>query len=453
MSILKKSLFIFIIILTIITSLLIYIKPEITSLMIYQQKVKIWDFKNSNEYFYDENINFSQGQIKLKKHINTTTWYEYQQNTYELYQALHEGDDVTSKLTEIDSKTITTTQDKNEYIDFLFTNTLDEEDIIVLILEGKSTLFYLCNFNTTCNPEDYCSINYSGNPGLHNLTLKGISSNKFRIGSTSAGKIDYIQGIQFATTEYNNTTYYYETGIIETQDYYLTNPEETASIQPNEEGNITYSYSSDSGSTWQAIENSTLNLKNKEKIRIKALLNTNGKETPLLNNITLIYGECIENWNCTGWFSCQENNTQSRSCVDLNECGTLLDKPKEIQQCNYTSQNNTTENNSAQENSSPSSAPNSVGGGRSHGSRDVETAAQQPQAQESPTATPETTEETAVETKEPVIKTEKRTSKEAFPFTGYIPKILTQSYKISIPICLTTIILLICIYIKYKKLK
>ncbi len=46
--------------------------------------------------------------------------------------------------------------------------------------------------------------------------------------------------------------------------------------------------------------------------------------------------ECIEDWNCTTWSSCYQNNTRIRTCNDLNECGTDYDKPEEIKNCTYT---------------------------------------------------------------------------------------------------------------------
>jgi len=44
---------------------------------------------------------------------------------------------------------------------------------------------------------------------------------------------------------------------------------------------------------------------------------------------------CNENWQCTGWSSCN-NNIQTRTCTDLNNCGTLENKPEESQSCTTT---------------------------------------------------------------------------------------------------------------------
>ena len=45
---------------------------------------------------------------------------------------------------------------------------------------------------------------------------------------------------------------------------------------------------------------------------------------------------CIENWNCGDWSSCSEQGSQTRTCNDLNSCGTTKDKPAITQSCTYT---------------------------------------------------------------------------------------------------------------------
>ena len=41
---------------------------------------------------------------------------------------------------------------------------------------------------------------------------------------------------------------------------------------------------------------------------------------------------CTENWSCSSWGSCV-NGTESRTCTDLNGCGTSLNKPPQSQSC------------------------------------------------------------------------------------------------------------------------
>ncbi len=43
---------------------------------------------------------------------------------------------------------------------------------------------------------------------------------------------------------------------------------------------------------------------------------------------------CIEDWDCTGWLTCRPDGTQTRTCIDKNNCGT---QPPNIQECAYES--------------------------------------------------------------------------------------------------------------------
>lgn len=47
---------------------------------------------------------------------------------------------------------------------------------------------------------------------------------------------------------------------------------------------------------------------------------------------------CMPNWNCTDWSTCSEDGIQTRVCVDLNNCGTNLNKPEETKACVYVSE-------------------------------------------------------------------------------------------------------------------
>lgn len=44
---------------------------------------------------------------------------------------------------------------------------------------------------------------------------------------------------------------------------------------------------------------------------------------------------CTEDWNCTKWSVCSENELQNRTCIDLNDCGINVNKPVLVQSCNY----------------------------------------------------------------------------------------------------------------------
>lgn len=44
---------------------------------------------------------------------------------------------------------------------------------------------------------------------------------------------------------------------------------------------------------------------------------------------------CTPNWTCTDWSTCSPEGKQMRTCTDLNRCGTIKNKPAEIQNCTY----------------------------------------------------------------------------------------------------------------------
>jgi hypothetical protein len=50
------------------------------------------------------------------------------------------------------------------------------------------------------------------------------------------------------------------------------------------------------------------------------------------NNQEVIVGGCTPAWSCTAWSSCP-SGTQTRTCTDANNCGTVTNKPAESQSC------------------------------------------------------------------------------------------------------------------------
>jgi hypothetical protein len=51
-----------------------------------------------------------------------------------------------------------------------------------------------------------------------------------------------------------------------------------------------------------------------------------------INNQCVKAGACQENWNCHEWAECA-NELQTRTCTDINNCGTTANKPIEQQEC------------------------------------------------------------------------------------------------------------------------
>ena len=44
---------------------------------------------------------------------------------------------------------------------------------------------------------------------------------------------------------------------------------------------------------------------------------------------------CDEKWECTPWSECTIQGTHTRKCKDINHCGSLKEKPKEAEECEY----------------------------------------------------------------------------------------------------------------------
>lgn len=47
-----------------------------------------------------------------------------------------------------------------------------------------------------------------------------------------------------------------------------------------------------------------------------------------------VHETCEEKWECSAWSKCT-NGFRTRTCIDINECGTYNNKPKEKETCDY----------------------------------------------------------------------------------------------------------------------
>lgn len=133
----------------------------------------------------------------------------------------------------------------------------------------------------------------------------------------------------------------YGPAIIDTLDFSPSGLNAWDSLEKNEilnNQNIIYYYSVDSGENWALINNFNLSSISSAKIRFRMNL-TGNTSTPVVNYITLAYRintACIENWNCENWPEpCPLNQTQTRACADLNECGSEDNKPETSRSCVY----------------------------------------------------------------------------------------------------------------------
>ncbi len=246
--------------------------------------------------------------------------------------------------------------------------------------------------------------------------------------------------------------YYPENASLETPNLDLPNTNQDLLFSKNEDLNnqiinyYYYYYSSDNGANWSLIpENGSL--PSLEQIKIKAEFISDKTDTPILYDMLLSYQYCIENWDCSNWSECNENNSKSRICNDLNECGTSINKPEETENCTYSSESNETEPVIV---SSPSSSEGSSGGS-SGGSRTFtrpssEATVEKPVVKEVTEETTEIKEEVIPKIETPKIEEKNPLQK----FTGFV------SYNIGeggINFIILSIFMLIAVFVvkKFKR--
>lgn len=59
---------------------------------------------------------------------------------------------------------------------------------------------------------------------------------------------------------------------------------------------------------------------------------TNSQNSQITTNIQQT-PKCTPQWECSNWSNCSSFGTQTRTCIDKNICGVLVNKPSESQSC------------------------------------------------------------------------------------------------------------------------
>jgi hypothetical protein len=65
-------------------------------------------------------------------------------------------------------------------------------------------------------------------------------------------------------------------------------------------------------------------------------LNNCGTETNKPTTTRTCTYNCLSDWSCTEWNECSSSGIQTRECIDINNCDIELNKPSENQTCNFT---------------------------------------------------------------------------------------------------------------------
>ena len=249
----------------------------------------------SNEYNYNSSlVNFSDNQIKLIP--STTTTITTSSSNILLSAATQDEDNKLSKVNSLNDESVNVEEDEEEEIlDLTFASNLENNDVIsAYIKHNKDTNVKICQPSNLC-PNHYANLNYDGTPKYLNFTLNLSSErNTFGIFPTSEKiKIDYVYAIHFATTT-NTTTIYPSSTTIETNDIEPANISRfnyfNYSHNLNDQ-NIEYYYSTDSGNNWKNFTDQNISALNLTKIKIRAMLFSNGTETPIIESLSLSYSE------------------------------------------------------------------------------------------------------------------------------------------------------------------
>lgn len=314
----------------------VIIDPSITGLAILEPSFTL-----------NDNIINNNG-IQLKQHNLTETWTTNQTYYYTLTFAEENGGDKLTEISQLDSSFVEL--DTQDILKIKFNNVLQDQDKLNLFLSrADQRTMYVCDFNTESSCENqtiYTTLNYPGVEGNYQVTLDLPSSTDQMAIYSADGKLkfDYINASHLEITEHQNITYYYNSDSIEsdviqpenlhkwdifTADYTLNNQIINFYYKTNQdyiEFTPPYNFSE--------IDSETL--------QFKLTLNSDNSSTPIINNLTINYiiiPPCQENWICNNWTQCI-NETQTRICTDLNECGTQENKPEEIQNCTEPPQEN-----------------------------------------------------------------------------------------------------------------
>lgn len=318
---------------------------SLTGFFAFQPDSIEWNFLNSQDYIFNSSeINFSASSIRLSRIAAYYQWSATNNYSSSLISAIRDGEhDDTSKVTNLD-ETFSSIDD-DESLKIKFDHALANNDLIYIYLKNmaKEVNIYLCPVgiicNLTSNNYGYVTTDHTGDVSANiRITNLNPSIDEFDINANDTTKINYITSAYYVTTSYNATNYIYRNSSIETSDLDASSILRLGILAKNEELQgqiIDYKYSIDSGINWNSISDynlSYVSLAN-GKIRLKAELYTNSSETPVLHSMSLnYYGNCIENWACSEWGSC-ENHIMTRNCIENNNCMEPENRPVESESC------------------------------------------------------------------------------------------------------------------------
>ncbi|MBU2616414.1 MAG: hypothetical protein KKB79_00320, partial [Nanoarchaeota archaeon] len=292
----------------------------------YDNLDKTWNFSNPENYSYNSSeISLAEGGASLKQIVTVFNWTEVSTLDYNLSSAFYNSKDKTNKIDSLGNGHIKPSS--NKILDISFENELTNGDIInIYILSSSSGEIYICKAGSLCNFAEYGSVSHDGNEGFYNITISGLTdpTDSFRLVANKI-KIDFIKALDINVTNHSfvNVTYP-ASSTIETEDIVdLKNIDSLEFLSSLNNQSINYSYSSDSGLTWNNILED-VSILNVSKIRFSAKLLSDTLGTPILEKIILIYDEMPEENSTNIKFSYTVNLT-SNEPTTINSSNIFLD--------------------------------------------------------------------------------------------------------------------------------
>ncbi len=308
-----------------------------------------WDFATSGDYSYNSSLLVINGTAQLKSTTTTTTTSITEINESSLLSALEYEDDDDDEAKNRTTKVISLgsghveLDDSEVLLEIILDQQVQNNDTLSLYLlsgtddNGK---IYLCNDTSGCNAGEYGNLTLPGSfsAGWYNLTLSGIPSltNTLFLDSSDKIKIDMVKGYKRTTrTETNTTITYSSSASLQTADVQPANLKRWELFSREEQLNgqtISYSYSTDAGSTWMTMPgNGNLSAVTGTRLRVKVDFSSNTTDTGIIDTINLTYTTqqpCVENWTAS-YGICLTNDSKLLQYTDTNDCSATTSLPND----------------------------------------------------------------------------------------------------------------------------
>ncbi len=305
-----------------------------------------WNFATSADYTYDSSLIVVNGTAQLKSTTTVTSTTITDVNESLLTSALEyedDDDDVKNRTNKVNSLGSGNVElDDGEVVLAVTLNqqVQNNDTLSLYLLSGTDGggKIYLCNDSSGCSTGEYGNLTLPGSfsVGWYNLTLSGVPSltDTLFLDSPDKIKIDLVKGYKRTTrTETNTTITYPSSASLQTADLQPTNIKRWEIFSKEEQlhgQTMSYSYSTDSGSTWATMPtNGNLSAVSGPRIRFKVDFSSNTTDTGIVDTLNLTYTTqqpCVENWTAS-YGVCLVNDSKLLQYTDTSDCSTTTSLP------------------------------------------------------------------------------------------------------------------------------